>query len=79
MLESGETDYGAAIQTVSDKDYFYLDLPKSQLVTVEFTTGGYPRDCRLFFEVARAGEHAGRAAIGTRNTTTMAASSSRGP
>lgn len=52
-LKRGVTDYGA-IQSVSDRDYFYLDLPKSQLVTVEFTTGGYLRDCRLFFEATGA-------------------------
>jgi hypothetical protein len=48
QLTNGVTAHGA-ITSASDKDYFYLDLAATSTVVVEFTTGGYLRDCKLCF------------------------------
>jgi hypothetical protein len=47
-LTEGETTWGA-IPEATDKDYFYIDLPESADVKVEFTTGVLGRVCELAF------------------------------
>ena len=54
VLENGVTGWGA-VTAAADVDYFYIDLPSSSVVTVEFTTGGYPRECRLAIQAAGSG------------------------
>jgi S-layer homology domain len=52
-LVDGKTAWGAITPTpVGDVDYFYLDLAGSRQVTVDFTTGGPRRECRLAFQPA---------------------------
>ncbi len=50
-LESGKTSHGA-VTDATDEDYFYLDLSGPRSVTVDFTTGGYQRACKLCFMAA---------------------------
>ena len=52
-LENGVTEWGAVTSDL-DADFFYIDIPSSQHVTVDFTTGGYPKECRLAFQITRS-------------------------
>jgi hypothetical protein len=53
-LTNGTTAYGA-ITTQADQDYFYLDLAVASAVVVDFTTGGYPRACKLSYRASGGG------------------------
>ncbi len=48
-LQNG-VDRCGAIPEEGDEDFFYLDIPALLPVTVEFTTGGYFKECSLAFQ-----------------------------
>ena len=52
-LKNGVTEWGAVTSDL-DADFFYIDIPSSQHVMVDFTTGGYPKECRLAFQITRS-------------------------
>jgi len=54
-LKNGVTQWGAVTSDM-DADFFYIDIPGSRQVKVEFTTGGYPKECRLAFQTERSEE-----------------------
>ncbi|MBN1631144.1 MAG: S-layer homology domain-containing protein [Thermoleophilia bacterium] len=55
LLENGVTQWGAIVPG-DDVDFFYIDIPGSRQVTVDFTTGGYPKECRVALQASGSDE-----------------------